>query len=626
MVARVGEERGLLARLPTELILNLYDELEPSSHFALATTCKLLYARSTPILEIHRNAHRHNRVISDCSLELLVRVYRSAQASVGSKAIEAWHVRKFEIWGSRETWDEWKSWEIDADGSVSLAAHEDPLPSPFGPREVADHIKERELMFHPTNDHEIIAYAFEDGEDGYFKAMIVSMLPRLNDLVFVSHHVSKQMLTLNWLEQMIQWSLDCGFPWPPGFNSLRKVSVGVPVFDRPEIEAVSRSMSLCTLLRLPSIEEIYYRNLSSGEPDESDGGWLLPLETSTVRTLVLDRIREDNTNLRGALVHTSIGLDAMVIRAQSGEPLDLVNTFPEELSSSVSQRSLRQFLLYQPDCMFGYHCRNYELSELSSMRNIRMIQLCVEDLLMECFCLLNGACCNDTEMEYYFDQDPFDRDNDESVLPERAPLPDMPEMDWKTTGDRSADGAVKHDDVVTHFTKCLPPTLEVLLLWGLEDEVWYNRGDYEVNEALDDAVVALINSRSFPNLRAIYLEQVEKQAPIPRTKISFQKTMIAAKGRGVYVRTLSNQHEPIPELGFPRMPDKYDLETGPFPARDPTWIFDPFTGSWTAPGCGGCGSCETCLRYYTKEAWEEFRRQKSDGSTVSDRDDGMGFS
>jgi hypothetical protein len=130
-----------------------------------------------------------------------------------------------------------------------------------------------------------------------------------------------------------------------------------------------------------------------------------------------------------------------------------------------------------------------------------------------------------------------------------------------------------------------------------------------VNEALDDGIVAVINSPSFPNLRAIYLEQVEKQVPTPRNKISFQKAMTAAKRRGVYVRTLSNQHEPMPELGFPKMPDKYDLETGPFPARDPTWIFDPFTGSWTAPGCGGCGSCETCLRYYTKEAWEEFRNQ-----------------
>ncbi|VUC29067.1 unnamed protein product [Clonostachys rosea] len=607
-----GEGQGLLAKLPTELILDIYDELEPSSHFALATMCKPIYARSKPILEIHRNAHRDNRVISDCSLELLVRVYRSAQASVGPKAIEAWHVRKFEIWGSRETWDEWKSWEIDADGSISLAAHEDPLPSPFSPQEVADHIKERKLMFHPTHDHELIASAFEDGEDGYFKAMIICMLPRLNDLVFVSRHVPDEMLTLSWLTQMIEWSLHgpvSRFPWPPGFKSLRKVSVGVSISDRTENEAMSASLSLCTLLRLPFIEEIYYRNLSSGDPLESDGGWLLPLETSNVKTLVLDRIREDNPNLRGALVHTSIGLDTMIIRAKSGEPLDFVNFFSEELNSSASQRSLRQFLLYQPDYMFGDRCRNYEPSDLSSLRNIRMIQLCVEDILLDCFCSLNDISRDDAGMDDYFTEELFDGGSDESVLPDTPPLSDMPEMDWETTDDNSADGAIKHDDVVNHITKCLPPTLEVLLLWGLEDEAWYSRGNYEVNEALDDAMVALINSRSFPNLRAIYLEQVEKQTPIPRTKISFQKTMAAAKERGVYVRTLSNQHEPIPELGFPKIPDKYDLETGPFPARDPTWIFDPFTGSWTAPGCGGCGSCETCLRYYTKEAWEEFRQQ-----------------
>ncbi|CAG9976101.1 unnamed protein product [Clonostachys byssicola] len=605
MAARVAEARGLLAKLPTELLFNIYDELEPSDHFALATTCKLIYARSKPILELHRNAHRDNRVISDCSLELLVRVYRSAQASVGPKAIEAWHVRKFEIWGSRKTWDEWKSWEIGADGTVSLAAHEEPLPSPFSPHEVTDHVKEMELIFHPCHDHEIIAAAFEDGEDGYFKAMIVSMLPRLNNLVFVTPHVPNE--TLDWLVQMIQWSLGGDFPWPPGFNSLRKVSVGVPVLDRPELEAMSDSTSLCALLRLPSIEEIYYRNLDSSGPLESDGGWLLPLETSTVRTLVLDRIREDNIDLRGALVQTSIGLDTIVIRAQCGERLDSVNTFIEELNSSVSQRSLRQLLLYRPNRMFSDRCRNYEPSELSSMRNIRMIQLCVEDILIDCFCSLNDVCRDGSGMYDFYNQEPFGRDNDESDFLDTPP--DMPEVDRETTDDDSADGTIKHDDVVTHFAKCLPPTLEVLLLWGSEDEAWYDRGDYEVNEALDDAIVSLINSRSFPNLRAIYLEQVEKQAPMPRTQISFQKAMTAAKGRGVYVRTLSNQHELIPELGFPKMPDKYDLETGPFPARDPTWTFDPFTGSWTAPGCGGCGICETCLRYYTKEAWEEFRNQ-----------------
>ncbi|KAK7222293.1 hypothetical protein V2G26_010296 [Clonostachys chloroleuca] len=607
MAARVVDEgRGLLAKLPTELLFGIYDELEPSDHFALATTCKLIYARSKPILEIHRNAHRDNRVISDCSLELLVRVYRSAQASVGLEAIEAWHVRKFEIWGSRLTWDEWKSWEIGTDGTLSLAAHEDPLPSPFSPHEVADHVKEMQLMFHPCHDHELIAEAFKDGEDGYLKAMIVSMLPRLNNLVFVSPDVPND--TLNWLGQMIEWSLRDVFPWPPGLNSLRKVSVGVPVLDRPELEATSDSTSLCALLRLPSIEEIYFRNLDTGGL-ESDGGWLLPLETSTVRTLVLDRIREDNINLRGALVQTSIGLDTIVIRAQSGEQLVSVDTFIEELNSSVSQRSLRQLLLYQPDCMFGESCRNYEPSILSSMRNIRMVQLCVEDILIDCFFWLYGGSRNDPEMNEFFNQEPIGHDDDESILIATPPLPDMPEVHGETKDDNSADEAINHDDVVTHFPMCLPPTLEVLLLWGSEDEAWYHRGDYEVNEALDDAIVALINSRSFPNLKAIYLEQVEKQASMPRTKISFQKTMTAAKGQGVYVRTLSNQHEPIPELGFPKMPDKYDLETGPFPARDPTWIFDPFTGSWAAPGCGGCGSCETCLRYYTKEAWEEFRHQ-----------------
>uniref|UniRef100_A0A8H7TM04 Uncharacterized protein n=1 Tax=Bionectria ochroleuca TaxID=29856 RepID=A0A8H7TM04_BIOOC len=397
-------------------------------------------------------------------------------------------------------------------------------------------------------------------------------------------------------------------PWPPGFKSLRKVFVGVPIFDHPEIEAVSDSISLCALLRLPSIEEIYYRNLSAGEPMD-DGAELLPLKSSNVRTLVLDRIREDNPSLRKSLLHTSIGLDTLVIRAQSGERLDSVNTFSEDLTSSISHRSLRQLLLYQPDCMFSHHCHNYEPSELSSMRNIRMIQLCVEDILMDCFFLFNRVRGNGSEMEHHFDQDPPSRPNDESILPATPPLPDMPEVHGETINGDSADGAVKHDDVVTHFTECLPPTLEVLLLWGSEDEAWYNREDYEVNEALDDGIVAVINSPSFPNLRAIYLEQVEKQVPTPRNKISFQKAMTAAKRRGVYVRTLSNQHEPMPELGFPKMPDKYDLETGPFPARDPTWIFDPFTGSWTAPGCGGCGSCETCLRYYTKEAWEEFRNQ-----------------
>ncbi|CAG9988137.1 unnamed protein product [Clonostachys byssicola] len=557
---------------PPELAHSIYAFLEPSYHFSFAITCKLIFYQSGYILQLHRKAHSEYHVVSDRSPQDIVRLFLSAEAGFGPEAIAAWHVREYEVWGTRRNWSEWRSWLISPGGRISLAMDERPLRSPIS--EIQLEYLARSL---PEDDdsQRVIRAVIQFGEDGFFKAYTISLLPRLKVLKFVE--IQGRHSTLFWIAAVASWSTTHGVPWPPGLLALSEVAVHIPVNIEEQIDQYSTDvMYLGVLLALPAIRCVYYRNIHvQFEYDD-----LFVPGNSTVETLILDKIKLDNFQPRKAICRAPSRLESFVVRG-STDPT-YVQQFPRLLSQSRSRATLRKVLFYNPDQMLGSTTDLFEPAYINTMSGLRVVDICIGDMQVEAFaaadhesvrartatlcakCLhdkidLGDACNGDIPCE------PPDSVNAQPVS----------SSDSTVVGDAEEAQSIgqeglllNHDGLVRQFVIGLPESLEVLLIHGQEENrEYFDRGPYEENETIDDAVVAMLESGRYPNLGVIYLDQIERRVAEPRNVVSFQKAIAAGRKHGVYIFTVANQIHPPGESRFPVMPDRHDLKTGPFPPR-----------------------------------------------------------
>ncbi|CAG9985798.1 unnamed protein product [Clonostachys byssicola] len=583
--------------LASELVENIYQFLEPSWHYNLARTCRSLYQSSAHILRLHAAAYENGRIASDREPSDILKLLNSVSHPTGAEAIEAWHVREYEVWGSRESWREWQQWRVDPDGSILMETVDNPAIE-------ADRIKSlansflREFTFTTETDHDMARNEIETGGDGFVKMLIISGLPRLTALRFVEKERDLHT-SLEWMWKAVSNSVAASIPWPIGFISLRSVAVGVVTRNPTDSNmADSRAKHLAMLLRLPNIEEVYFRNLNMRtdgdieDVDDAQERFQLPAACSSVKRIILDRIRDDSWSFREALLMAPSALEALVIRGHpenADEPMDS-DMIPVCLADSSSCQSLRRFTIYRPDYVNSHHSRLYEPGLLQGLHNLGLVSLCIQDIILEAL----GEARN--------------QQSDEGGIDESEYIQEMG-IDDVSLPHCTNDDFINHDELVAAFVWLLPASLEVLVLWGQEtDEYgeWFRRGEYEEYETIDDAIVAMMRSGRFKKLKAVYLNPIEENGSTPREKVLFQKAIEEGRNRGVQIHTVANHPEEDHMLEFVPIPDKYDMITGSMGDWDESWVVHPFTGEWTSPGCLGCGECEICSRHYTRSAWENF--------------------
>ena len=189
--------------LPTDIVRLIFDRLPLSSHFDFACTCKRLAAASAYILQRHQNAYNKFRVASDrdpTTVPLLL------QSAFGKDSITAWHVRSFEVWRDRTSWEEWETYslhtpiEFGLDGGVS-----DLDILGFKPllERVGDYLDwYEEECSHGDFKREKASTQIESGHDGVLKALLFAKLPRLQDLKLVTRSQATGS-TLSWLKALI---------------------------------------------------------------------------------------------------------------------------------------------------------------------------------------------------------------------------------------------------------------------------------------------------------------------------------------------------------------------------------------------------------------------------------------
>ena len=95
-----------LSEMPPELIIRIYDFLDPGSHLAFALTSQKLHTYSKDILQHHRECHSRYRLCTDENW----RVIQDTLKTVATDHIAAWHLRYFRamftVEGGVETVDE----------------------------------------------------------------------------------------------------------------------------------------------------------------------------------------------------------------------------------------------------------------------------------------------------------------------------------------------------------------------------------------------------------------------------------------------------------------------------------------------------------------------------------------
>ncbi|KAH7165334.1 hypothetical protein EDB81DRAFT_778995 [Dactylonectria macrodidyma] len=565
--------RASITRLSTELIIHIINYLDLGSHVDFALTCKFIANCSHDVLQRHQDAHLKYKNLSDISPETVPTLLESVLEL--RDPIPIWHVRSFDIWGTRQSWAHWRPLNLRGSFDKTVA----PLRWDYSEDRVDTYIGR--LRYRMTDDQlERARHELRHGHDGFLKMRLISLCPRLRDLKIINCSMRAKK-SLQWLSEAIKWHRTRE-TWPPGFWSLRNVAVGVPWPDTPlSISGTEEYLAefeypayaLTSILKLPNIDSVYFsgcRELEvSGYDDPGDLNLDYDDETpvkelvatynlmpgcSSVKHLFLAHFGGVRTNFGKMICEAPRELISMSFRHVS-----YFDDIDDIMVDSLGE-SLDSLMFYNGRAWTALRRSSYPPEDIKSAP--RYLSMDINEVA-KCACRRKGG------------------------------------------------GALDHDSFVQYFiAEAFSTRLEVLILWGSMWEQQLENG--RESDFLDDAVTALIRSSYYPNLKVVHLEDLEYGIPHRTTatsdKIWFKKAMEAGERRGVDVYTATNRYPKKHVMQLPKAPDQFDIASAPCSGLRPeNFWFSPGTGRWEKKGCGGCGRCSDCLCVYTEELWQTIR-------------------
>lgn len=544
-----------LDSLPPELILRILDRAERPTQVSLACTSKYIAGCCHREFSRLRAAYKKYGVSSDLDPSTVPHLIRSALGY--ADPIDAWSVRSFELWGTRNSWDEWRPFNLQASTPYTVQDGE-PLQWSFyeGEMESLVGIFKDEMTEEEQRSAED---ELRQGKDGFLKAMLLALLPRLVDVKVVCGASNK---SLSWLSNSIQWGKR-GATWPPGFAGIRNLAVGVLSGTwRDEVREWLSCYTLMSMLQLPQLRSLQFRGLDVGDDDEDVNGGNNPdrhlLTDDMFKSLPIERLILDDVYYLGHdfiddLLWAPTALEAFALRGGSSQYHDVVDHFdqiPEALSKFQSA-SLERFILYNAHQVHGYRCHAYLPSELEPCKNLRHVCVLAEDV------------------------------EQEAIFTEKMQL-----------GEEKLSGVLGG---------MFADSLEVLVVSRER-----NRHDRCRTDLMDTAIAGMVEEECYKGLQAVFLDQLEMTVPPEkeRERILFPKAMRAGEQMGVDVYTMMNRREKMHKLDFLVPLGKYDLMTGPHGRKGKEGLeLNLRTGEW-GPGCNACGKCDDCLKVYPAELWD----------------------
>ncbi|KAM0269860.1 hypothetical protein ACHAQH_009611 [Verticillium albo-atrum] len=547
----LAQQGPRLTTLPPELFRRIihFIDSSPPRIIDLALTCKALVHQTDYLLERHRNAHKRYAVSSDLDPSTVPTLLLSA-LGFGDPVL-IWHVRTFEVWGTRSFPKEWLPFTPDAE--TFIAATGEPRPWTFSAAEHEAMAAQAEVHFFQGAAARF-TMDLDAGGDSTIKALLILLCPRLTNLKF-AHKDERPTTCLDWLGLGLQRSSSL---FGPGLRSLESIAINVDIGYSTSAEDGAKCPFhlFADLLRLPALTSIYAADLRSAlgntyeydrvsEADDferlenlQDEAALdiLESECSAVQHIYLDAPHGFNINgdqMRAlaaaprALESISLcGAHASAINANDG-------SFVEAVSHSQFD-SLQSVMIYRH--------RHQEIDGHGQ----RAFYPSLLDALYQADVLLRMAVhCEDLTLE-------------------------AANVDFGDENGAEADAAV------FRILYAWPTSVETMIVFG-------ENAKESALRAIERGFIELIRKGDYENLKDLYLYQLEeRQNVVVEPKFRFTEIIEVGKAAGVNVHTMSNRGHMGHRSRFPIGVDKFDMESGPWftPDRwnDDKWEADIYDG------------------------------------------------
>ncbi|KAF4439262.1 hypothetical protein F53441_12643 [Fusarium austroafricanum] len=305
------------------------DYTPPSTYLNLALSCH------NPIPPV---------IASDLSPETVIDLLKDTTKA----RVERWHVRELEIWGSRQGWQDWRPWTPTLPGIYNLAEGR-PTRSGLETGEMQRYIQEaKELWEFSEDDSDEVRRNLDSGHDGFLKLLLIASCPRLHNLRFAKRGTDPHT-SLQWITKAVKRSRNIE-KWPPGFESLRYVAVGIgnglPSWE--DENANRDGVDFAALLYIPKLERLYFNEMFQDRAEEDDGDFDLgekydfPYLASSVKQVFIDGASGFSMDFMKSITGVAKNLESAILRVGSEYAQDL-----DDVDSYVSTSDIELDGLYR---------------------------------------------------------------------------------------------------------------------------------------------------------------------------------------------------------------------------------------------------------------------------------------
>ncbi|KAK3381228.1 hypothetical protein B0H63DRAFT_197881 [Podospora didyma] len=586
---------AILTDLAAELIEHILSFVDPTDHLNVALVCRKIANHAQHVLLQNQRWHRANSDILPSTMPKILR------ALLRGDRMALWHIRDIELWGARQSWDEWKPFELVR--PHSHAADEDleiesPGARPYGPGFFSQaelghfHHLMREDLGLSVRESEAFRQAIERGCDQPIKALVIAFSPRLRCVNIVKYrqrllenHGNMCLLILaesirSILDHPNQWTPPLP-PLPCGLASIKRLAIGVQSRALPagvgysiQVGGVGRDRYLASyrtfmypvvpFFKLPNLESIYISGLSDPPVVTDRWDFHMPKGCSGVRDIVIDSPHfVTNIAICSIIKACKRSLRTLVFHGQGFMNVFDCAAIPQAVSECHDKV---EAMLFCEDVLV--QSSKWKMFEADSIPKIPIYSVCMRDVMVSGY-----------------------GDGGEG---DAAPISPSP-------------GSITAELFADFFAESMGGKAIVFLGTISETEM----------EVADDAIVHLLDLQHRgvlrrPPLRALYLEGLEKADPAVSgvaKKRWFEKAIRAGKRFGVEVHTRSTRAPRKHSVEFPEITGEKDLKSSPWfehPDVEKTY-FKPHRG--LVNDCGNCGACRVCFKFYPEELWKAWAEE-----------------
>jgi hypothetical protein len=614
--------------LAPELVLRIFDFVDPPTLVCLACSCKCLERLSRDLLRKHRKTSTQYRLVTDERPRSVTDVLRKAIGDPGF----AWHVQVLEFTLARTGWLNWT--DAETGEMMELGAVGPPDYSFTQDEQVALLNQLREVFQFNESEIDKAREDLQHGNDAPLKLLLFAVCPRIRSVKFTRHcnftgiggleRASSDHLgadprsSLEYIQHAISTHVqNKASAWPVGFASLQDLAVGAGTGDETSDLAFAPSPLFFTdCMHLPNLVSLYcfglqFRQEGTNEADNSNICRSIDKGSSSLQHMFLDNAQGQHEAMTEILSGCK-QLESLTIANSELDDIDSVLG----MAGECYPQSMKTLMFYETAMLHGYRCNMFRPEALQGFQDLRVVYADASDVMLDAFYNYEGDVECGVGHEWISDREFFIKYFMSFAFPESMEVLVLGTQGHSNLSEGDAD----------HFDEAITKMIEYERGNGCdddddrEDEEKASHGENEDEASLEEngdedddnestnehgCDASQTFERSYPNLKAIYIGALDRKSNTPaRCKRWFSNAIAAGRKFGVDVHSRTTRGEPLHHVEFPRPPiPTLCAATGM--AAGNSLVFDVYSGRWVLPDCGNCGRCGGCLEQYDAGVWKE---------------------